>query len=73
MNKKKTKYLDKDKKCPVKMWKIANRLSKVLRKIYNYHAYKSKLWQGEFEFVGRDSFSNDQFRVDLKDSIEEMF
>ena len=55
------------------MWKIANRLNKDLKEIYNYHTYKSKLWQGGFEFVGRDSFSDDQFRVDLKDSIEEMF
>ena len=57
MNKKIYIYLDKDKKCPVKMWKIANRLNKDLKEIYNYDANKSKLWQREFEFVGRDGFS----------------
>ena len=59
------KCLDKDKKCPVKMWKIANRLNEDLKEIYNYDTYKSKLWQREFEFVDRDSFSGERFRVEL--------
>ena len=35
------KCLDKDKKCPVKMWKIANRLNEDLKEIYNYDTYKA--------------------------------
>ena len=49
------------------MWKIGNSSNKDLKEIYNYDSYKSKLWQGEFEFVGRKSFSGERFRIELKD------
>ena len=45
------------------MWKIFAALNAGLK----------KLWQCEYVFAGRDSYSGERWHVRLKDLIEEMF
>ena len=35
--------------------------------------YKKKLWQGDYAFRGRNSYSGERWNVKLKDCIEVMF
>ena len=54
------------------MLKIYAALNNDLKKMYDYDLYK-KLWQSEYVFSKRDSYSGERWRDKLKDLIDEMF
>ena len=55
------------------MWQISAALNADLKKICDYVPHKKKLWQGEYVFTGRDSYSSERWHVRLKDLIRKMF